>query len=177
LLLNGKALGGAFPDSWTLKMKLIAILAIALVGTAHGGSPDRSLLQKASSFSSLVGDEPCLSENGAAFLRLLHREAVDEFMQLAKAGRPAGQLYALCGLEVLRAPGAAALRKRLSKMAVRTELHYGCVPQTDEVRAFFRKLPHETPTQFDQICQSLTGIQESSKVVMCDERRARPTSR
>jgi len=160
-------------------MKLVFALAIVLVlaGTAHGGSPDRSLLQKASAFSSLVGDEPCLSENGAAFLRLLHREAVDEFMQLAKAGRPAGQLYALCGLEALRAPQAAVLRKRLSKMAVRTTLHYGCVPQTEEVRTFFRKLPDGTPAQFDQICQSLTGIQESSKVVMCGERRARPTSR
>jgi hypothetical protein len=158
-------------------MKLTVILAIALVGTAHGGSPDRSLLQNASAFSSLVGDEPCLSENGAAFLRLLHGEAVDEFMQVAKARRPAGQLYALCGLEALRAPGAAVLRKRLSKMAVRTTLQYGCVPQTGEVRAFFRKLQDGTPTQFDQICQSLTRIQESSKVVTCGERRARPTSR
>jgi hypothetical protein len=151
-------------------MKLAVTIAIALAGTSHGDSTDGALLHRASVFSSLVGDAACLSENGAAFLRLLRREAVDEFRQLARTGRPAGQLYALCGLETLRAPEAAVLRTRLSKMVVRTVLQYGCVPQTEEMRTFFRKLPDGTPTQFDQICQSLTRVQESSKVVMCGKR-------
>jgi hypothetical protein len=152
-------------------MKLTITLVVALASAAHAEAPEASLLRRAPVFSSFVGDEPCLSRDGSAFLRLLHRGAADEFKTLARVGKPAGQLYALCGLEALRAPEASALRKRLSTSALRTGLQYGCVRQNAELKSFFRRFPDGTPTDFDQVCRSLTTIQESSKVVVCGERR------
>jgi hypothetical protein len=124
------------------RMAASALVLIAVAGSLQAAAPysrsDVARLRKARDFSGVVGDGGCLTQEGAAFVRVYSVRNSRPFLDLVGSLSPAARLFALCGLQHLNAPEAADLRTALSSSTAKTRVRLGCVVHPPaEVREFF----------------------------------------
>ena len=138
---------------------LLAALTLASSAQAgvHHSRQDIEMLKHASAFSSIAGDGGDLTKEAKAFIRVYQTGDVKPFLELSKSEAVAVQLFALCGLQHLKAPEATDLRGALSTSTKKTRVLLGCViPPPTEVRELVRPARDGEVSMFDGACDILT---------------------